>query len=256
MRVPNAKNTVVASLVSTIDPTLNQHRRTAIEGMQLGWKKPIALRLHDLTTQHADAVARLFGLSFEPLVLPYVGAGGNATVFRLSETEVLKADWQNVIQGRPAQTAELAKQRANYQKMAQSMGSFAIPQHSFIGDHPGIRGNTTVCTVQNFRKFIDPRLMPAVSVEQLAIIINDLQAANSDTIARLQEFNQRDRHLQSTTGLLVDRVGASNVVMSDETPDNEILILDGQPITTMTPLVYARALQQRNMMDEALALVA
>jgi hypothetical protein len=215
----------------------------------------VGLVLHKLAVQQPHLAAAI-GLRYCTPDLEYIAGGGESSVFRYDPEQVVKVNRTSLLMSPDRRRSFEARKRAEHERMAKSLGSFAVPRSSYLGSDQLFPSSEVRLIRQPFEDFTDPRLIEHEAPETMAEAIVRAQAQCPDITDQLGEFSERSRRL-IPLGLTPDVLGECNLVLIGGT---ELKMLDGQPLVPAdhpsSPRLLARAVERFDVLDSALAMVA
>jgi hypothetical protein len=241
------KRVMVNSLATSPYPEAMQNRFQQIRRRPGFVGKAGGLALHTLATQAPRLTARALNVNINPRHEEYVGCGMQSTVFRYSDSEVLKVINGTVFLNDRSKSRFAGKQERDHKRMAAALGEFVLPQEIFIAAHPIFEGRTAVQVLQPYKSIKDLYAYGNVPGQPAT------DRRSPALASQLHEFVARSRSLFSNDTLLPDTDGSCNLVVEQT---GQLLMIDGQPITPDNARTQKRVLAQLCALDTTYALAA
>jgi hypothetical protein len=208
--------------------------------------------LHELVTRAPALAARLSGTTRTEQTFNFVGEGFDAAVVRQPDGDVVtKVHYRSAANTHNQQLVEAAQRQAQFDAMAAELGQLVIPQDSAVTPHPLYPSISVVTTQQ---PFVPHRVAdiwtPTVSasVEKVAALVDEVPGADK-SLTRLVEGSYR---LYDEYGLVPD-AGGDNLVVANA--DQQLLLIDGQPLTPEYPKAQADMLRGIDSLAAALDVI-
>lgn len=245
-----------SSLYSTLSPANTAARQAEVERIANPAKRMVGLALHKLAVRQPHLAAAAIGLRYATPDLEYIASGGESSVFRYDSEQVVKVNRTSLLMSPDRRRSFEVRKRAEHERMAKSLGSFAVPQSSYLGSDQLFPDSEVMLIRQPFEELADLGVTQHEDSESMAEAIAQAQAQCPDIADQLGEFSERSRRLMPH-GLVPDILGPCNLVMIGGV---ELKMIDGQPLAPYdhpsSPVLLARAQERFDMLDTALAMVA
>lgn len=236
------QNVLLRSLMLNTTPEGEARRRQELHDIAQPLKRMVGLALHEVTLQHPGYVAHKLGVDLAALrQVQFVGAGMDAVVFKSDDQEVRKLH-HGTLGLSPAALEQAARERqASYELLAEHLGTFTLPQYSFVGAHPFIPGAQVVQTRQPYRVITDPQLFVRDSDRADPAAVTALITAHPDTVSQLNDFVTFSATLYDAHRIVPDTRGRGNLALEDS---GTMLLIDAHPTLATDTIGQARTMNQ------------
>lgn len=217
---------VLQEITTTITPEMNSDRKERISRIRSTGRRIAYTAVHRAIESDPDFFAAALDTDTITPNLPYVGMGGECTVFCDKDNLALKLIHRSTPLNEKGKTELIEKQKQDYKLLNDYLGDFMLLQDWAIEPHLMLHGREAVTIRQPYKSIYRPKLFfqtPNKTIGRLRAIESKIPGA----IEQLNNFAYGSLNMYDNHGVLPDVHSPGNIGFDED--NGRLLLIDTQP---------------------------